>query len=261
MRPSYDKRLSRPSSKPEPEHGQDDFTIHRTCCEDEIAHDTHEPSYVLRASGYQSGRVVRTGSVYMAGQVPFPLQEWTDIIEDAADPGHTKQGYDQLGRILSCGRWRDERIIKTWVQMEAERESEKSTDESWAKQVRDLAKRRHTRPGSTEQDLPYSEIPFDTAGYCFVATGKRIVRDILSNCHGRHVFLTDTGHVGLGPSEAQIGDQVYYCIGAHSPLVFRPVELGHKDGSKKKVRLVGQCYEMSKDPGATPNSYEYLDII
>ncbi|KAH9204191.1 heterokaryon incompatibility protein-domain-containing protein [Leptodontidium sp. 2 PMI_412] len=61
---------------------------------------------------------------------------------------------------------------------------------------------------------------------------------MFSSC-GRRLFVTETGYIGAGPRNMQIGDQVFVLLGGEVPFVMREVEAVDTD---KLYRLVGDCY-------------------
>jgi hypothetical protein len=60
-------------------------------------------------------------------------------------------------------------------------------------------------------------------------------RAMLVSFQGRNSFITERGHVGLGPKRVQNGDLVCAFIGANVPFVLRHVQWG-------RFELVGECY-------------------
>ncbi|KAL2678692.1 hypothetical protein Neosp_009443 [[Neocosmospora] mangrovei] len=55
------------------------------------------------------------------------------------------------------------------------------------------------------------------------------------HCHGRSLFWTDHGHLGLCPAGSQLGDVIAVLLGCDAPLALRPNESG-------TYEVVGQCY-------------------
>ena len=53
------------------------------------------------------------------------------------------------------------------------------------------------------------------AGYYRAAVDYTIV----SATRGRRFFITDTGHMGLGPPDIRVGDDVYVLIGGCTPFI------------------------------------------
>ncbi|KAK3387360.1 heterokaryon incompatibility protein-domain-containing protein [Podospora didyma] len=64
---------------------------------------------------------------------------------------------------------------------------------------------------------------------------------ILQIGHGRRIFIADTGHCGLLPEHAQVGDLLCILFGCDAPVVLRPQE--NKDGDPGYV-FVGECYAL-----------------
>lgn len=52
----------------------------------------------------------------------------------------------------------------------------------------------------------------------------------------RLLFTTATGHMGLGPRTAQVGDLVYLLLGGEGPFILRPKE---QTGT---FQFIGECY-------------------
>lgn len=57
-------------------------------------------------------------------------------------------------------------------------------------------------------------------------------------CQNRGLFVTVTGHLGLGPSQARPGDVVAVLGGGSVPYILRPIE----NEGKKRYLLVGESY-------------------
>ncbi|KAK8041283.1 heterokaryon incompatibility protein-domain-containing protein [Apiospora phragmitis] len=53
---------------------------------------------------------------------------------------------------------------------------------------------------------------------------------------GRRFFVTEQGHMGIGPPTLKTGDEVCVLLGGEVPFVLRPV------GERGTFKLVGQCY-------------------
>ncbi|UPK92568.1 hypothetical protein LCI18_003503 [Fusarium solani-melongenae] len=58
---------------------------------------------------------------------------------------------------------------------------------------------------------------------------------ILRHCHGRSIFWTEHGHLGLCPAGSQPGDIISVLLGCDAPLALRPHEAGGYE-------IIGQCY-------------------
>src|ERR1700712_4192295 len=54
-------------------------------------------------------------------------------------------------------------------------------------------------------------------------------------CHGRKLFYTNVGYLGLGPKFLEPGDVIYILHGGCVPYVLRPA-------GRHRYRLVGECY-------------------
>jgi hypothetical protein len=90
---------------------------------------------------------------------------------------------------------------------------------------------------------------------------KRLLRDIFMNmgpsyedqaeaifynCHGKRFFVTDTGHIGMAPETAEVGDLVIAIKGSNVLFVVRP-SAGQQSGSyagsdSRVVNLIRKCY-------------------
>ncbi|OAP65386.1 hypothetical protein AYL99_01358 [Fonsecaea erecta] len=66
---------------------------------------------------------------------------------------------------------------------------------------------------------------------------RSIYKHIQNLMIGRLLFVTETGHLGLGPEDARLGDQVVVLPGADVPFVLRSV-----GGGAGEYRVVGECY-------------------
>jgi hypothetical protein len=81
--------------------------------------------------------------------------------------------------------------------------------------------------------------------------------DILFRNHGRRLFITTKGHLGLGPAAMQTGDLVVVIRGAELPLVLR-------QDSEGSSTLIGEAYVdgiMDGEVLATHPATEYFDIV
>lgn len=68
------------------------------------------------------------------------------------------------------------------------------------------------------------------------STAERwVLEEILSCATGRQFFEGTEGFIGMVPSSAQEGDEIYVLLGLNVPLVVRPVEEG-------RFRVVGEAY-------------------
>jgi len=215
------------------------------------------PANTLRAFGRCKGQIVKVGSIYTAGQVPFPLDEWMDLAEVDIELDLEETRTMRFSSLISGGHPYDMRFIQGFVNAEKER-TQKDPDTSWEKSVRELPAWKGATYGC---QADFNEIPFHEAGYCWVASGKRAVARILRRCHARRLFATDTGYLGLGPSELRLGDRVYLCIGAHIDFAFRDVEEGTTDHIGRRVNLVGECYVEHRAPEDTQEASGALECL
>ncbi|PTB59820.1 hypothetical protein M431DRAFT_75287, partial [Trichoderma harzianum CBS 226.95] len=109
--------------------------------------------------------------------------------------------------------------------------------------------------------LSLRDIPFRQAGVLLPPTYRIYVQRVLQHCHSRRFFVTDTGFMGLGPEETQIGDDVYASVGAKIPFVLREVDSGSKQQGTSRFRLVGECYLESRTWTKLESEPRYFDII
>ncbi|KAH7346871.1 heterokaryon incompatibility protein-domain-containing protein [Rhexocercosporidium sp. MPI-PUGE-AT-0058] len=71
---------------------------------------------------------------------------------------------------------------------------------------------------------------------------NRITGKLELYCHGRSLFVTEDGRLGLAPQAAQPGDIVTVLLGCDSCIILRPVTLQHTYPSKQQYRVVGEAY-------------------
>jgi hypothetical protein len=293
MRPNWDEELKRLSTSEDQKHS---LRVVQVEVEDRSTPEGEGQMCRLRAYGYKVGHITKIGSAYLAGQGSFPLHEWmrlwmfssntwrrllqftlakcrrkpdstTDDTLFSNDHTFVQQERERFMKVISCDRWSGWyglSFIKTWVRMEAQRNSNGSRDESWEKSVRELARNQTGEQARDEHVLSYKDIPFQNAGYCFISTAKAILEDVLRCCHSRRFFLTDTGYWGLAPLEAQFGDQIYYCVGGEVPFVFRSARNTAVVDDRRHLKLIGECFTAStalegKQP--SPDALECFDII
>ncbi len=58
--------------------------------------------------------------------------------------------------------------------------------------------------------------------------------DFQTGCHGRKLFSTSSGHIGIGDVTLEPGDLVCVFLGGKTPYIIRPVD--------QKYKFVGECY-------------------
>lgn len=58
-------------------------------------------------------------------------------------------------------------------------------------------------------------------------------------CVGRRLFVTSTGHLGLGPDELQMSDEIHIAIGSQVPIILRKVGDAWPN---RGYRYIGQAY-------------------
>lgn len=62
---------------------------------------------------------------------------------------------------------------------------------------------------------------------------------MFSLCHGRRLFVTNSGELGLAPKESEIGDKIMKIAGIEDPFVVKFT--GKSDAGVQVVQLVGEC--------------------
>jgi hypothetical protein len=207
-----------------------------------------EPILPLQAFGYLDGNVTKMGSVYLAGHGAFPLAEWQDLIRHHhSDPELFSEAQEYAFESAICLFSQGTRWVEQFLQMETEH-----PDQSWEKTVHDLAQRSKNSAG-----LSYKDIPFWDAGKVMPPSARTVLKNILERCHGRRIFVTDTGRVGLGPAALQLGDAVYTCVGAEVQFAFRSCGI---DGTERtRVELVGECFASILEAETPPDRFGARD--
>jgi hypothetical protein len=87
----------------------------------------------------------------------------------------------------------------------------------------------------------HTDIPFDRAAKEIEPSPGACVRFALRHCSERRFFLSDTGYMGLAPSEANVGYGMYLFVGPGIPLIVRENKAASEDG-KRLHRLVEEGY-------------------
>ncbi|VUC28073.1 unnamed protein product [Clonostachys rosea] len=240
-------------------------------------------SSVLRVDGGLFGEVAQMGSVYLAGQGPFPYFEWKALLNDEAITridrrserswdGHKKVLESEFYNVIAANRNRMgyEEAIRRFVQKEKNLENEgtqnadgSASKSSWESAVRGLMAEASRRGSLDDNLLPFRDIPFHEVATEMVPSYRYYVQAVLRNSHSRRFFITTTGYMGLAPAEAQPGDQVYMVVGTVTPLLLRPVS-DSVDGKLKQFRLVGACFMESKarkDLADKAGTLEHIEIV
>ncbi|KAF5576135.1 heterokaryon incompatibility 6 OR allele [Fusarium pseudocircinatum] len=209
----------------------------------------------LHGYGYSCGKISKLGSTYIAGQTPFPAQEWYNLVNridlstrHGADSGYVKfpQHREFLFRFLELARYlygstkqeEEEDTVDDFPKPDfiigGSRQSyrEYRFGSKWEDRIRKLALERE------DGVLPFRDIPFYYAAAGWPPSYGNTIRGNLEACHLRRCFVTDTGYFGLAPAEAEIGDQVFICVGSSVPFVLR--EIGSYRGDE--FQLVGESY-------------------
>ena len=83
----------------------------------------------------------------------------------------------------------------------------------------------------------------------------------LQRLMNRRLFITESGHLGLGPSSMMSGDTVAILFGGNVPYILRPLENG-------QWHFVGECYldgymrgEALGNAGKEPKSHEWFELV
>ncbi|CAG9975548.1 unnamed protein product [Clonostachys byssicola] len=244
---------------------------------------------VLRVDGGLCGEVAQMGSVYLAGQGPFPYFEWKALLNDEAITridrrserswdGHKKVLESEFYNVIAANRNRTgyEEAIRRFVQKEKNLQNEAvgastaqtanggASKPSWESAVRGLMAEASRRGSLEDGLLPFRDIPFHEVATEMVPSYKYYVQAVLRNSHSRRFFITTTGYMGLAPAEAKLGDQVYMVVGTVTPLLLRPVSDGVGDDKLKQFQLVGASFMESKarkDLADRPSTLEHIEIV
>lgn len=243
---------------------------------DESTTGTMKDAARLRIAGYACGKITKMGSPYLAGQGPFPLHEWKTLLQDEAIVGRRKANvvpeyyhgdndateYTFHEVISTYPSGHDYSII-AFVEKERELVGDGSTL-SWEAGVRQMALQRNSAQATEDSLLPFTDIPFHLAARDQAPSFRVYVQAILKYCHSRRFFITDTGYMGIGPEDAKIGDEIYICVGAAVPFIFRDSRKNSSAQSTKAFQLVGECYldKMAwEDLEDRTSSPQFLDVI
>lgn len=225
------------------------------------------PEPVLHMAGYSCGKVMKVGSVYLAGQGPFPLDDWKALLDKEptqsldADPDEASYAVKGFYAVICAADFAYPLAIHQFV--EGEKESAKGKQgSSWEALVRRaLRKRADGSPSGNNSALSLRDIPFRRAGVHLPPSYRIYVQRVLQHCHSRRFFVTDTGFMGLGPEETRVGNDVYASAGAKIPFVLREVDSGSKQRETSRFRLVGECYLESRTWRELGSEPRHLDII
>lgn len=214
----------------------------------------------LRIAGYACGKIAKVGSPYLAGQGIFPLREWRSLLQgdDVVDLNE----YFFYEVISTYGAGYDD-AIRRFVKKERALEGEGSAL-SWESRVRQMASEKNSTQATEDSLLPFTDIPFHLAARDLAPSYRLYVQAILEHCHSRRFFITDTGYMGIGPKEAEIGDEIYICVGATVPFAFKDAHKNDNAQSPKVFQLVGECYIDKKawtDLEGRTSSPQYLDVV
>ncbi|KAH7078181.1 heterokaryon incompatibility protein-domain-containing protein [Paraphoma chrysanthemicola] len=214
----------------------------------------------LRVHGYSCGKITKMSSVYRAGEGIFPLREWRDVVrnyEPAAsidrqsvsiynmvDP-RERLRYHFYSTICAAGFSYDDairRFIRDEEQKDDDSVSEKDSTTRWEDLVRNEASKHREKSKSGDAQLPFTDIPFHLAATKFAPSYRAYVQYVLRNCHSRHFVVTEKGYMGLVPGGAEIGDEMFLCVGAKIPFAFRKVEGELNEQKERQFQLLGECF-------------------
>lgn len=228
----------------------------------------------LRIAGYACGKITKMGSPYLAGQGLFPLYEWKSLMQDEAMVGRRKanvvpqyyHGNDSneyfFYEVISTYSAGYDNAIIRFVRKERALEGDGSAL-SWEARVRQMASERNSVQATKDSLLPFTDIPFRLAAKDQPPSYRLYVQAILRHCHSRRFFITDAGYMGIGPDDAKIGDEIYICVDAAVPFVFRDSHKSSNTQSTKVFQLIGECYidaKAWKDLENRTSSPQYLDV-
>ncbi|KAL9616479.1 MAG: hypothetical protein Q9160_008647 [Pyrenula sp. 1 TL-2023] len=243
----------------------------------------------LRVSGYLVAQIKKIGSIYLAGQGPFPLSEWRALViddecvssvaraESVYRDGNSSMIAYHFHEVIGAAGFaypnalrlfvekeKDARAGGTDVQPRGGKSENGAFDGSWDSAIRNMG---HERSGENIPEgavLPYNDIPFHLAGGYLPPSYSRYVQSVLKNCHSRRFFITNTGYMGIAPEEAQVDDQIYICVGATIPFALRHVQEASHEHRPEQFHLIGECYVETavwRDLEARSDMPQYLDVV
>lgn len=90
----------------------------------------------------------------------------------------------------------------------------------------------------------------NTTDHDQIQADPEAIPQFLSTCRNRRFFLTRNNYIGIGPVDAQVGDEIHVLSGARVPFVFRrsvPDEQGRDGGNDndeemKEYSMIGESY-------------------
>jgi hypothetical protein len=254
-----------------------------------ISLNTEETISVLRVSGYLCGKITKIGSTYLAGQGPFPLNEWKALLADESmiSIDGTKEVPVHHGaagpldhtfyEVIGAAGFAYPRAIERFIDSEKKSKeggtenvsgsdsSETGRSEvSWERTVREMASERSGGKESGDATLSFNDIPFHQAAKSQPPSYRDYVQFVLQNCHSRRFIITNKGYIGIAPEEVEVGDQIRICVGAAIPFAFRKVQGEYYKPSSEQFQLVGECYVEEKawrDLKRGSDASQYIDIV
>jgi hypothetical protein len=125
----------------------------------------------------------------------------------------------------------------------------------WNKMHRKLKTRYHTNPHSPFAKAPnslhhisrdmYHRAPKDYLKNLESMDSDKITaidHAVRSATMHRRFFITVDGFIGLGPTSAEIGDEVYILVGGSTPFLLRPKNAQSSNDDPRCFSLLGDCY-------------------
>jgi hypothetical protein len=246
---------------------------------------TEKSISVLCVYGYLCGKITKIGSTYLAGQGPFPLDEWKALLADDSVMSldrskevplyHSRAGPldETFHRVIGAAGFAYPNAINKFVDGEKEskesgigNKSESDSSESggskvsWEEIVREMA----SEKSAGDDTLLFRDIPFHQAANDQNKSYRAYVQFVLQNCHSRRFFITDRGYIGIAPEEVEVGNLVYICVGAAIPFALRKVQGDSYKHGSEQFQLVGECYVETKawsDLKRRSDAPQYIDIV
>ncbi|EWG54465.1 hypothetical protein FVEG_17326 [Fusarium verticillioides 7600] len=208
----------------------------------------------LHGYGYSCGKVSKLGSIYIAGQTPFPSDEWYSLVSKIDLPTRPGTNSGDIKFPYRTESFLDFLLLARYLYgLSMNEEEEDDVDDfpkpdfiigssrgsyreyrfgaKWEDRIRKLALERK------DGVLPFRDIPFYYAAAGWPSSYGNAFHKKLEACHLRRCFVTDTGYFGLAPAEAEIGDEIFVCVGASVPFVLREISNGGDE-----FHLVGESY-------------------
>ncbi|KAK1853836.1 heterokaryon incompatibility protein [Colletotrichum chrysophilum] len=192
-------------------------------------------SIELRVLGGLAGTILRLGELCDVAENIFPLEQWRRMCNQA----HLKTPETYVGLSLFAEaivedpqRRKAANVYSVLDEIQAFNSQNLPGDvESPAAMDFSASDNRTGRTcGSSETWQIRNLCEYTSPSFRFEAEA------IFGRCHGRRLFITDTGLLGLAPKSTQVGDQVLGLAGYDVPFVVRPAE-----SPSNVFQLVGCC--------------------